>query len=337
MILKSRKTIIQLLISVVLLGALLYIVDVNETASTLTGTNPYYLVLALIIASLNRILMPVKWSLLLRVKDIHMSWWDLIRTYYISNFFGLFLPPTVGADIFRAYYVSRRGHLLRDVVSSILVERLLGMIAILLFGLVGTTLLLIMFTSVELRFDMVLSLIVVATILTVGGFFVSFSVPASNAIVRLLSSVENRTYIGRVARTAMNFYESYSLYRRQRGALFAFFLLTCLEVCLPILQSYVVGLSLGLSVSLLYFFAFVPIVVILSRLPISLNGFGIYEAAFVYFLRFADVSTSVGFSVGIVIHLVSLIAILPGGIMYALDRERKKVMAAADSSSRRVT
>ncbi len=53
------------------------------------------------------------------------------------------------------------------------------------------------------------------------------------------------------------------------------------------------------------------------RLPISLDGFGIREGAYVYFPGLVGISKTIAFSVGFINHIVSIIGILPGGIFYA--------------------
>ena len=93
---------------------------------------------------------------------------------------------------------------------------------------------------------------------------------------------------------------------------------------LPILRPYVIALALGVSVPIAYFFVLVPIVLVLIRLPISFDGFGLQEGAFVFFLSLVGISEGVAFSVGLTNHLVFLLGILPGGIMYSMSRKFKK-------------
>jgi hypothetical protein len=85
---------------------------------------------------------------------------------------------------------------------------------------------------------------------------------------------------------------------------------------LPIIRSYVVALAFGVEVPLIYFFAFVPIILLFTRLPISIYGFGI----------------------GLVNHIIILIGLLPGAIFYMLlkssDRQMIKRGKLADDTAR---
>jgi uncharacterized protein (TIRG00374 family) len=108
------KRIAQVLISVLLLGVIASWIDLKELSGVLVNVNPWYIVLALFIATTNRILMAVKWNLLLGAKQIHLSWYEVTKLYYVASFLGLVLPSTVGSDVIKAYRVSRRGFLFAD-------------------------------------------------------------------------------------------------------------------------------------------------------------------------------------------------------------------------------
>ena len=77
-------------------------------------------------------------------------------------------------------------------------------------------------------------------------------------------------------------------YRMYRNVLLAVFLVVQLTVILGIVATYLAALSLGIDVSLLYFFLFVPIISFLSSLPISANGIRIAEGGFVLFVLTRD-------------------------------------------------
>jgi len=114
----SLKRMIQLVVSVILLGVLIQWIDLGQVKNALASADLFYLILALIVTTLNRILMPIKWNLLLRAKEIRVSWYEVTKIYYTSNFFGVFLPPTIGSDSVRAYLTAKKGPNFTDVISS---------------------------------------------------------------------------------------------------------------------------------------------------------------------------------------------------------------------------
>ncbi|MCK4822914.1 flippase-like domain-containing protein, partial [bacterium] len=70
----------------------------------------------------------------------------------------------------------------------------------------------------------------------------------------------------------------------------------------------------------LYFFLFVPIISVLTMLPISLNGIGIREGAFVFFFTKVGISSAQALSMSILTYTIVLLASLIGGLIYAARR-----------------
>ena len=107
---KNKLFWIRLILSAGLIAFLFYTVDLQDAFTTLTITNPVYLIAALLIAFGDRILMAYKWNILLQARGINISLWHVTSTYLITTFLGLFLPATVGGDALRAYAVAKGGH-----------------------------------------------------------------------------------------------------------------------------------------------------------------------------------------------------------------------------------
>ena len=85
---------------------------------------------------LDRLLMTYKWGLLLRAAGIHIPLWELFNIYLISGFVGSFLPVSVGADMARFYQMHRKKLDSAEVAASIVIERLLGFVAVLAWAVV---------------------------------------------------------------------------------------------------------------------------------------------------------------------------------------------------------
>jgi uncharacterized protein (TIRG00374 family) len=324
--------------SAILIGIVLYWVDYDELLASLAQTEYIYLILALTLNLLNRTLMPLKWHLLLAVKGMQIGYFEAVKIYFISSFLGFFLPATIGSDAVRIYYVRRHGFSYPDIISSILVERFIGMIALLLFGVMGCFLFIGYIRDIPFDLHRLLIYAIAAVVAITGVFTLSINSHASGLFLRLLAKLDRYRFIGKATGLIAKIYRSYIAYNRYRGTLLVFFLLTCLEVSLPIFRSYLVALAFGVEVPLIYFFAFIPIILLLIRLPISIDGFGIQEGGFVYFLSLAGVSSSIGFGIGLVNHIIILIGLLPGAIFYMLlkssDRQMIKRGKLADDTAR---
>jgi len=322
------KRILQLLISVTLLGILIYWIDLSRLWEIVINADPFYLGLAVIITTLNRILMAVKWNILLRAKGVQLSWYEVTRIYYTASFLGIFLPPTVGMDTVKVYRVSKKGSSVSDIISSIVMERLLGVIVLLVFGAMGGVIFLTMYTHVDFDIVRVLWLFVVLTIASVSIFLLSLSKSFSRFMLKVSGRIgKNGKYRQKATDKLEKIYRSYQLYSENRGTLMAFFGLTCLENMLPIVRPYLIAISMNAYVPLSFFFVIVPIELVLIRLPISFDGFGIREGIFFYFLTLIGLSGDVAFTVGLTNHLVFLVALLPGWVFFLSEGKQKEANA----------
>lgn len=281
--------------------------------------DPIWIILALLVTTANRILMAVKWTLLLVVKDIHLSWWRATKIYYQSTFLGVFLPPTVGGDVVRAWLVTRDEQRLPEIASSILIERAIGLLALAIFGIMAAALLPGLIGPSGLDSWNLLAALLGTSFVLIGVFVFSFSTVAETMIMRLSRLLANVPVIGRLAALLGKIHHAYRDYRHERTTLFLFFLLTMLENALPILRAWMVAVALGVTVSPLWFLIIVPLELVLIRIPLSFDGFGIREGLFVWFLALAGVPNSVGFAVGLTNHMLFLIALLPGAVFHFLD------------------
>lgn len=314
------KRIIQVSISIALLAGLVYLIDINRFFATITDADYIYLIIAIAIVTVNRVIMAYKWNILLKVKNINISLFEATKIYYISNFLGLYLPATIGGDIVRAYYINKDRHKLQDILASIVVERVIGFLVLFCFAVFGGVFYYSYFIGAGMDIQYVLIIIVSISLLALFVFVATLTETISRKVMRIFDKEYALTFTRKIAGKLKGLYQSYYLFRNAKSALLAFCFLTIIEVFSYIIRSYVVAEALGVHIPFAYLFSFVPILMTLIRLPISLNGFGITEGGFVYFLSLIGIPAAIGFSVGLVDHLVVIIAILPGGVFYLYDQ-----------------
>ena len=121
-----------------------------------------WLVGAIAAITLSRLLMPAKWQLLLEAKNVHIRYWRLLGIYYAANFVGQVLPATVGTDLIRLHYMATLGASRLLVGASILVERFLGLLGLLVLGSTGVSVLLLYYSNVDTEIS--LSVVIVGLV-----------------------------------------------------------------------------------------------------------------------------------------------------------------------------
>ena len=85
---------------------------------------------------------------------------------------------------------------------------------------------------------------------------------------------------------------------------------------LRILQAYVLGLGIGITVGFRYYLLFMPLSLIVLMMPISISGFGIPQAVITALLQPRGVPEADGFALSMLIVLSGIVANLPGALLY---------------------
>ena len=110
--------------------------------------------------------------------------------------------------------------------------------------------------------------------------------------------------------------DALSAYRGHRGALAAVGVLSVIVQLLRILQAYVLGLGIGITVGFRYYLLFMPLSLIVLMMPISISGFGIPQAVITALLQPRGVPEADGFALSTLIVLSGIVANLPGALLY---------------------
>jgi len=91
---------------------------------------------------------------------------------------------------------------------------------------------------------------------------------------------------------------------------------------LRIVQAYFLGRGLGMTAPLVTYFAFVPVILLVMLLPVTFNGIGTSQAAFVWFFARVGVAAPAAFALSVLFVALGIVGNLPGGLLYAIGRGR---------------
>lgn len=85
--------------------------------------------IAVMVCIMDKIIMGFKWNYLLRLFDVHVSVYIPIIANLRAKVFHFFTPTTLGEDVYKTYYLKQCGAELAPTVSSIFVERVIGILS----------------------------------------------------------------------------------------------------------------------------------------------------------------------------------------------------------------
>ena len=107
-----------------------------------------------------------------------------------------------------------------------------------------------------------------------------------------------------------------SEYREHRVALVSVSMLSIGVQLLRIVQAWLLGIGIGLTVPFAYYLFFMPIGLVALMLPISISGFGAPQGIIVWMLRPVGVADADAFALSTLIVLSGIVANLPGAWLY---------------------
>jgi len=228
----------------------------------------------------------------------------LLRVFFVSTFVGTFLPASIGGDIVRSYGLARLDVDAGDAVASVLMDRLLGVASILLMAVAGLAL------ARDLAGNTaIVTGLIVAAAACVAMLLLIFSPKAA----ALVSRLPFRT----IRHTGARLVESIRKYAAHPPQLLTVLAGSLAVQALRVLQAFCLGRSLGIDAPLAAYFAFIPLILLIMLLPITINGLGTSQAAFVWFFSRAGVSSAAAFALSVLFVALGIVGNLPGAVLYA--------------------
>jgi len=292
---------------------LVYVADIESVLTTLSRCSPLWAAVAIGAFLLDRVLMSYKWGLLLAIRGYSISLAQRLMVYCSSMMWGLALPSTVGADGIRVMLVRSFGVRVDDTLATILVERGIGFVVALLTT-VGSLIILRTMLPHDTVYDYFLMLGVAGLLVGIGLLVFSFTSNALNSVLRLFP---RRFADSKAAQLLVRLHEAYASLGNDRRRMAAFSVLTLVEHIVVIVCYALVAVALRVEFNPLFIFAAVPLAILVSRLPISLDGIGVYEGIFVAIMALGGVQPADALAVSLAARAFQIIVWLPWWLMLA--------------------
>jgi glycosyltransferase 2 family protein len=285
----------------------------REVLAALADADWRLIAAAVLLVVVDRALMAYRWVVLLCIIDPAerppMS--EVMRIFFVSTFVGTFLPASVGGDAVRAFSMTQLNVRGRDAIASVFLDRMLGVASILLMAALGLVL------AQDLTANRtIVGALVLATAVCAATLLLIFSPRAAAAASRLLALLPQA-----VRQTGEGILDSVRRYAAYRSQLVNVLAGSLAVQVLRIVQAYFLGAGLGIALPLALYFAFVPLILLVMLLPVTVNGIGTSQAAFVWFFGRAGVAAPAAFALSVLFVALGVVGNLPGGLLYAWGRK----------------
>ena len=304
---------IKLLVSMVLVTWIVSRADLREVAGVLRDADLTLVAAALGLNLVGWTISMTRWRILLKARGVEVSLPRMLQAYLSAIFFNNLLPSTVGGDSLRAHDSWRWGAGKAGAMAVVGVDRLLGILALLVFAVIA--LFLVPQVIEELPLLPVWLGLGAAGIL---GFAAAALVPARRLRARLAPSLE---WLPRPVRTPLRrFSAALRTFRDAPGVLWKAMALSVALQLTVIFHFYLIALALSLDVAFLGFFLIIPIALALMAIPVSVNAIGIRENVFAFFLGLFGVSLGDALAFAWLAFALVLVQGVVGGVVYAFRR-----------------
>jgi uncharacterized membrane protein YbhN (UPF0104 family) len=262
-----------------------------------------------------------RWRWLVEALGLVLRAVDAIRYTFYGIFFNLVVPGATGGDVVKAYYAARRTGVPTKAVVSVLVDRIVGLFALVLFASA------ILFSRPDRAgWDTPRTFCAVVLAAGIGGGALVLSRRLRRALG--LSALFARLPFQHVWREVD---AAFRLYRGRPGALALGVVVSLGNHAGTAILAFVLARALGLEVvALSDCLALVPVVSLLSAIPLLPGGWGVGELAFAFFFGPVGVPPSEAVALSVVLRLAILTSGLPGGVWWLASHEttRRGEMAA---------
>lgn len=306
---------LRALVTILLTGFVLWHADPTAVLQAAAPADLRWTGFAILLVAADRSLMAWRWIRLLCPipAEARPSLWSLLHVFFVSTFAGTFLPTSVGGDLVRAYGLVRLNVPRATALASVLMDRLLGVVAIVLVGLAGLAGVAAAGTRDLISDVNILVSLAVAAAAALAGAAVVFSGRVAAWVRRTgerLPSTRVRTLVSEVTVATR-------AYDRFHAQLLQVLVGSIAVQAIRIVQAYCLGRALGLGTPLVVYAAFVPTILLIMLLPISINGIGPSQAGFVWLFGLAGMSAAEAFALSVLFVALGVVGNLPGGLLYA--------------------
>lgn len=235
---------------------------------------------------------------------------SVLRVFFVSSFVSNFVP-SVGADLYRAYALSRYDVHLAESTASVLMDRALGVLSVVLVAALALPL-----ATVEGRNELIALLAVMGIVCAIAAAVV-FSARAAD----LVRATAQRIPLRILHRVTHALTDAVRAYAGHHGPLLRVLGLSIAVQIFRVLQAWCLGRGLGIDLPLATYFAFIPLIVFIMQVPITPNGLGTTQLAFDRFFVPQGAPPAPVFALSVLFLALGILGSLPGGVLYALGNE----------------
>lgn len=312
---KRLKRVLKTVFGLGLVALLVWRVGPDKLLAQFKQVSPLTYLIGLAIFAGGEAIRTLRWQRLLHAVGAEFPLLRLIKLHFIGKFFNQFLPSSIGGDGARIFYLCRDDVSWENAVGSVLVERVVGMLMLLLVGLVAGAVGFSLYRDMKL-----LGALLVFTFAFGTGALLIFSARA----VRLFLAITDSLGLAGLRPGIEKFSGGVRIYRSHPGVLVFVAVISLLFQLVVVGLFYYFSLELKMGVPAGYFFLFVPIILSAGNIPLSFNGVGLREWTCMFLFTRVGAESDQAVMLTILYWLLILGEGLFGAVLFLLAGSRER-------------
>lgn len=132
---KTLTTLLKVLISLALVYFIFTKIDFEEVVNTLKKSNPLYLIAAILLLLISKIIASLRLNTYFHQLGIPLTQKSNLKLYLLGMFYNLFLPGGIGGDAYKGYLIKKTYDVpTKRVVSILVLDRLSGLLLLFVYA-----------------------------------------------------------------------------------------------------------------------------------------------------------------------------------------------------------
>lgn len=312
---KKVKFIVKFIVALVLISYFIFISDLNVLINSI-ATLKIKTWLAVIIFILIAVFIDTyRWKLLLQ----ECNYLKLVKVSFQASFFNLVLPGQLVAEGTKVFLLKAKNISLERVASSVVVDKIFGIIPVFVSGMIG-------FCLSDMSFSLEIIFLVGIVGLGLISAFLFIKVPGIYFIVKKVLSIKevNNRFLLKILKFLNNGIDTWYGYTNSIKLVFIGLLLGGVKQFLSIMSVYVIVQDMQLTVAfkeLLWIDSYSTLALLL---PISIGGLGIRDGTFISALGLFGVAKEKALTISMVLFFAQIVRGVVGIVIYMMDSSNRE-------------
>jgi len=297
---KSRA--LKILLSLVIFALLFYLVDFSEMWASLSKLTPIVVFYLMMVSALLLYVSALKWSYFIEALGSQVSVFKLFSLYLLGYFVNLIAPSYIGGDAARSWLIGKKVGQHQALTATIL-ERYTGLVAMLSLGVVFIWV--VDLVTWPIRLAVLVAAIGLATVTMIA------------LSPKSLHFVEKFKPLKGIVKHLHKIQDGFRLAKKDRVLIVKALALSFVYHSFTVVNVITAAAAIGwFNPPIDELFVVLPLILLISAIPLSPNSLGLQEGAYYYFLTGIGATPTQAIVIALVLRAKTYVLAIFGGIVW---------------------